>query len=176
MGNQIDFSSISDRDARTFVEDHIEELSIDVKTTLQQINAQPDSSRKMIHETGELTFQPSRSMPVERGIDFVKIKKSILAGIWHTLCSIKSDDKNKGEARKEILDLFNKDGIGSEIIKAAIIAAFTALGSVWGGFGAVIGTALGTKVKDWVIGIIASQLDIKIEKELTEYCKIVPAA
>ena len=65
--------------------------------------------------------------------------------------------------------------IGGIVPHAGWIFSGKLTGSVWGPLGTFLGTAIGGKIADWLKGYVAVLLDRMIEKQLTAYCKVVPA-
>jgi hypothetical protein len=168
------FGSIADEKVRSYVMANIKEMTSEVSLSLQALRNQPPKTRAAVRAAGELYSSSMLAGSRAKGIDLTKFTKKVKKGVWNVLCDISSDDKTKGLPDEKVKQIFDKDGIGTEIIEAAITAAFTALGSIWGGLGAAIGTVLGKKVEDWIIGFISSQLDEVAEKKLDRYCALVP--
>ena len=174
MSNQNQFDSIEDSEVRSYVQTNIKDMTSEVVMTLKALENQPLAKRVDIYAAGELYSTSMLVEPLTRGFTLVDFKNKIKKSVWHTVCNIKSDDKTKGEPDKKAKEIFDKEGIGTEIIEAAIIAVFAALGSAWGALGALLGKEIGKNIRDWVIGFIASQLDEIVEKKLEGYCALVP--
>ncbi|MDZ4186411.1 MAG: hypothetical protein U1D97_15730 [Desulfuromonadales bacterium] len=174
MSNHNPFDLIEDSVVRSYVQSNIKDMVRGVSLTLKALENQPREKRYNIRAAGELYSTSMLVEPLAKGFTLDAVKNKIEKGVWNTVCNIKSDDKTKGEPDEKAKQIFDKEGIGTEIIEAAIIAGFAALGSAWGAFGTLLGTAIGKKIRDWGIGVIASQLDEMVENKLEGYCALVP--
>ena len=174
MPKQNPFNLIEDGVVRNYVQGNIEDMVSRVSLALRTLENQPQEKRYSILAAGELYLTSMLAELITKGFALDAASKKIKKAVWNTVCNVKNDDPAKGQPGEEVKKIFDKEGIGTKIIEAAIIAGFAALGSAFGALGTFLGTAIGKAVREWIIGFIARQLDELVETKLEVYCALVP--
>jgi hypothetical protein len=95
--------------------------------------------------------------------------------VWNIFCDVKKDSTKKGVPDPDWEKIFSDEGIGTKVIKAAIVAACAALGGLLGVGGVLAGSVLGAEVQDFVIKhVVIELLDVENRKMLKKYCECEP--
>lgn len=169
MSNQELLETVEDLEVRQYVRLHLDEMTKDVLTTMEALEEKPDLRLELYAAGGNYLRKFLEG--VIPGFDYDEIKAAISKRMWGLFC-VKDNDKGKPEDRwKEILD---KEGVGTQIVEAALVAAFGALGTALGGaVGAFLGSAIGKAIQEFLKQTVREELDQWVEGKLDTYCEKV---
>ena len=152
---------IENTEIRKFLHDNLDEIEKDVISFREIIDTTPKEQRPFIMAAGDVFY----SGPTLRFVpDIDKLKTKIESAIWHYCCTI---DDNTGKPRVEVMNLFDKDGQGTAIIRELIVVAFAAIGGFLAG-------GVGKLLAKHVAFLIAKILDKIVEGTFIKYCRNIP--
>jgi len=171
MSDQELLEDIQDLEIRQYVRMHLAEMTNDIITTQGALEKLPPDQRREMYAAGESYLDKLLGSLIP-GWDTEKVKAEIHKKTWGTFCR-KSD--GKGEPEKRWKEIFDKDGLGTKIVEAALVAAFGALGTAIGGaVGAFLGSVIGKALQEFIKLTVREELDQWIEGSLDKYCETIP--
>jgi hypothetical protein len=171
MPDQELLENIEDLEVRQYVRMHLAEMTNDILTTQEALEKLPPGQRRDMYAAGE-SYLDKLLRSLIPGWDSKKVKADIHRRTWGIFC-LKSEGKGKPEERWK--KIFDKDGLGTQITEAALVAAFGALGTAIGGaVGAFLGSAIGKALQEFIKLTVREELDQWVEGSLDKYCETIP--
>lgn len=173
MSDQELLEGIQDLEIRQYVRMHLAEMTNDILTTQGALERLSPDQRLEMYAAGESYLDKLLGSLIP-GWDTQKVKAEIRKKIWGTFCY--RDSESRGKPEKRWKEIFDKDGLGTKIVEAALVAAFGALGTAIGGpIGAFLGSAIGKALQEFIKLTVREELDQWVEGSLDKYCETIPA-
>ena len=162
---------IENVEIRHYVEANIDSLTDYVELTLSALESMPYADRDQITAAGT-DYYTGLIKALVPDWDWEEIKSSIAASIWNVFCNL---EHGSGIPDPDWEGFFSGEGVGRTAVKAAVIAAFAAIGaSVGGAAGAIMAGAVGRFLEELITKFVSKLLDQVVRGGLLTYCSTVP--
>ena len=171
MSNEKLLGTIDDVQVRQYVRANWDGLADEAEMLVDAYGKLDPSTKADMHAAGDGYLNTMLSALVPSW-DWDGLKAAIRKRIWAGFCS-KEGDQGKPDPDWE--GLFAQEGMGREVIEAALVAAFAAAGAAAGGaLGGLLTAAVGASIRNMIVKFVCKVLDEEVRSGLNSFCAVVP--